>query len=84
VYAEESNEAGPHQPSSPDLAPSDFYLFGKVKTALRGQIFEEENELVAAVKEVLTTISRDELESVSADWLRKLDECVQRNGDYGE
>jgi histone-lysine N-methyltransferase SETMAR len=74
----------PHPPFSPDLAPSDFYLFGKVKTALRGQIFEEENELVAAVREVLATISRDELESVFADWLRRLDECVQKNGDYVE
>lgn len=26
----------PHPPYSPDLAPSDFYLFGRVKNALEG------------------------------------------------
>jgi hypothetical protein len=43
-----------HQPPfSPDLAPSDFYLFGKVKTTLMGSVFENEQELL------------DELSSIS-------------------
>jgi histone-lysine N-methyltransferase SETMAR len=29
-----------HPPYSPDLAPSDFYLFGHVKGLLRGESFE--------------------------------------------
>jgi histone-lysine N-methyltransferase SETMAR len=28
-----------HPPYSPDLAPCDFWLFPKLKTALKGQIF---------------------------------------------
>jgi len=31
----------PHSPYSPDLAPSDFHLFGPLKVALRGTRFEE-------------------------------------------
>jgi hypothetical protein len=34
----------PHLPSLPDLAPSDFYLFGYVKHFLRGQSFETAGE----------------------------------------
>jgi len=29
----------PHPPYSPDLAPSDFHLFGPMKDGLRGQHF---------------------------------------------
>lgn len=34
-----------HPPYSPDLAPSDFYLFGKVKCSLKGSSFKSEDEL---------------------------------------
>jgi hypothetical protein len=39
----------PHPPYNPDLAPSDFWLFGYVKTGLVGQRFEEPEELLEAV-----------------------------------
>jgi histone-lysine N-methyltransferase SETMAR len=74
----------PHPPFSPDLAPSDFYLFGKVKTALNGAEFEDEQELLDGVMGILNGITRDELESVFEEWLARLDECVQRGGDYVE
>ena len=32
----------PHPAFSPDLAPSDFYLFGKVKDAIKGMEFESD------------------------------------------
>lgn len=34
-----------HPPYSPDLAPSDFYLFGYLKMALEGCFFKNEREL---------------------------------------
>ena len=34
-----------HPPYSPDLAPSDFFLFGFLKKLLKGQEFEDENQL---------------------------------------
>jgi hypothetical protein len=33
---------------------------------------------------ILNGITRDELESVFEEWLARLDECVQRGGDYVE
>ena len=37
-------------PYSPDLAPSDFHLFGPMKEHLRGQNFEYDNEVMEAVQ----------------------------------
>jgi transposase len=48
-----------HPPYSPDLAPSDFYLFGYVKHQLRGHEFTEGPELVSAISEILNQISID-------------------------
>jgi len=39
-----------HLPYSPDLAPSDFNLFGPMKEHLRGQKFADDNEVMEAVQ----------------------------------
>jgi histone-lysine N-methyltransferase SETMAR len=38
-----------HPPCSPDLAPSDFYLFPKLKLFLAGEHFSSNQEVIAAV-----------------------------------
>jgi histone-lysine N-methyltransferase SETMAR len=73
----------PHPAFSPDLAPSDFYLFGKLKMALIGAAFAD-NELLQGVMEVLNEISREELEAVFEEWLLRLDRRIQQNGEYVE
>jgi hypothetical protein len=40
----------PHPPYSPDLAPSDFYLFEYVKRCLADLSFEEANQLLVAAE----------------------------------
>jgi hypothetical protein len=52
-----------HPAFSPDLAPSDFYLFGKLKMALMDEA-SAGDELLQVVTEVLNRISRQELEAV--------------------
>ena len=39
----------PHPPYSPDLAPSDFHLFGPLKEFLGGQHFTADDEVKQAV-----------------------------------
>ena len=39
----------PHPPYSPDLTPSDYYLFPKLKYVLRGKRFETNNDVIEAV-----------------------------------
>jgi hypothetical protein len=40
----------PHPPYSPDLAPSDYNLFGSMKMVLGGKRFRNNYEVIAAVQ----------------------------------
>jgi histone-lysine N-methyltransferase SETMAR len=50
--------ATPHSPYTPDLAPSDFFLFGLIKHQLRGRKCERAEELLEAVTEITGAIPR--------------------------
>jgi hypothetical protein len=67
-----------------DLAPSDFYLFGKFKTTLMGSVFENEQELLNGTMKAPDRITGDELESVFEELVARLDVCIHRGGDYIE
>jgi hypothetical protein len=71
-------------PFSREMAHPHFYLFGKVKTALIGATFEDEDQLFQGVMDLPHRISRDELEAVFDEWLVRLDACLQRTADYVE
>jgi hypothetical protein len=51
-------KSAPHPPYSPNLAPSDFYLFGYVKRCLVGLSFEDADQLLSAVEGVLEGIEK--------------------------
>jgi hypothetical protein len=72
----------PHTPYGPGLAPSDFWLFGHVKTALVGQRFEGPEDLLEAVAEFLNEIQRSELELTFSHWLERVRWVLANNGDY--
>jgi hypothetical protein len=47
TFCKESGlRVAPHPPDSPDLAPSDFFLFGYVKERLKGMVFPSYEELL--------------------------------------
>jgi len=75
----------PHPACSPDLAPSDFYLFPNLKTELRKNKFQADKDVIEAVEGFL--------EQQETDWYRKgllkLEErrtkCIElRDRDYVE
>jgi hypothetical protein len=59
----------PPYPYSPDLAPSDFYLFGYVKKCLAGLSFEDADQLLAAVEGVLEGSKKLTLQAVFLEWM---------------
>ena len=73
-----------HPAYSPDLAPSDFYLFPTLKRELRGRIFESDDEVIAAVEEFFEEKNESYfttgIQKLQDRWLR----CVEKNGDYFE
>lgn len=40
-----------HPTFSPDFAPSDFYLFGKIKNRTQGAHFKDDEDLINAIKD---------------------------------
>jgi hypothetical protein len=71
-----------HPPYSPDRAPLDFYLFDHVKGLLRGESFESEERLLAAVEGMLKSLERSTLMKVSLEWMKRPGRCVEIDGDY--
>jgi hypothetical protein len=59
----------PHPPDSPDIFPSDFDLFKKVKNALIGQEISDGMDLLEVVTEILSAICHDELQAVFRSWI---------------
>ena len=73
-----------HPPCSPDVAPSDFYLFPKLKLFLAGQRFSWNQEAIAAVEGYFADLTknhyRDGIMALEHCW----NKCVSIKGDYVE
>lgn len=73
-----------HPPYSPDLAPSDFYLFGHLKRHLRGQVFESKEEVKLAVDDFLQRQPQNFFKKAFDQLLARWKKCVDANGSYIE
>jgi histone-lysine N-methyltransferase SETMAR len=71
-----------HPPYSLNLAPSDFWLFGHVKTSLVGQIFDDPEQLLEAITEFLNEIQPPEVVTVFRHWVERTQWVLENNGDY--
>ena len=72
----------PHPPYSPDLAPSDFYLFGTIKGKLRGQSFQTREALYEAINEKIYEISPSERMRVFDEWKERCQWVYEHKGLY--
>jgi hypothetical protein len=75
-----------HPPCFPDLAPSDFCLFPKLKLFLAGRRFSSNQEATAAVRveryfaDLTKNHYRDGIMALEHCW----NKCISLNGDYVE
>jgi transposase len=72
----------PHPPYSPDLAPSDVFLFGYVKRKLMGYHAERPFELLIRIRFILSEIPRETLNAVFLEWMERLRKCIDTNWEY--
>ena len=77
-------EKAPHPPFSPDIAPSDFFLFGHVKFLLTGKSFRTEEDLFVAINEILMSIPKNFLMDAFSNWEKRLDAVISSKGNYLE
>jgi histone-lysine N-methyltransferase SETMAR len=74
----------PHPAYSPDLAPSDFHLFGPLKDYLRGQKFDDDEAVKSAVKAWTRQCTPEFCASGFKGWRNRWEKCVACGGDYVE
>ncbi|XP_071083831.1 histone-lysine N-methyltransferase SETMAR-like [Haliotis cracherodii] len=74
----------PHPPYSPDLAPSDYFLFPNLKKELRGRHFRSDDERTTAMEGWLHEqphgFYHNGLLALTHRWTK----CIDLNGDYVE
>jgi len=67
-------------PHSPDLAPSDFYMFPRMKRDLKGKRFQNVEE----VREKTKAITWQEFQNCFEKWKKRWDKCIDSQGEYFE
>lgn len=73
-----------HAPYSPDLAPCDFFLFPKIKSALKGTRFESMEEVKRKSAELLNALTKEDFQHCFDQWKKRMERCVARGGEYIE
>ena len=73
-----------HPPFSPDLAPSDFSLFPKLKLFLAGQRFSSNQEAIAAVEGYFADLTKNHYRDMIRALEHRWNKCISLKGDYVE
>ena len=74
----------PHPPYSPDLAPSDFFLFPNMKNWLAGKKFLSNDAVIDAVNDYFGSLDKlfftEGMKKLETRWAK----CIELKGDYVE
>lgn len=73
-----------HPPYSPDLAPSDYFLFPNLKKDLRGVRFSDDEALKAAVQEHFNTNEKKFFYEGLKKLIDRSNKCIKIEGEYIE
>lgn len=73
-----------HPPYSPDLAPSDYYLFSHLKKALKGRRFANKEELKLRTEEFFGNCSPDFYKKAFENLPIRWQKCIETLGSYIE
>jgi hypothetical protein len=66
----------PHPPYSPDVAPSDFFLFGYLKPELSGCFFRSTEELLAEIYRLVEAIPSETFSRVFDEWIQRCEGVI--------
>ena len=73
-----------HPPYSPDLSPCDYYLFPKMKVAMKGTFYDDVEAIQAAVTRVIEAIPKTGLHKSMHDLVKRAELCIDAQGSYFE
>jgi len=69
-----------HPACSLDLAPSDFFLFPKIKETLKGRHFDDIDD----VRSITTAAPQNDFQNCFEGWTRRWHQCIASQGEYFE
>ncbi|KOX80733.1 Histone-lysine N-methyltransferase SETMAR [Melipona quadrifasciata] len=72
----------PHPPYSPDLAPSDYYLFLSLKNSLRGKSFKSISEIKTHLDEYFTSKLKQFWKEGTMRLPERWKKVIEQNGSY--
>ena len=71
-----------YPPYSPDLSPCDYFLFPKLKTAMKKAFYDDVPTIQAAVTQVLKNIPKTEFKKSMDKLVDRSKRCIELNGSY--
>lgn len=77
-------EVLPHPPYSPDLAPSDYFLFPKLKKWLAGLKFTSSDEVIAETNAFCAELDKSHYTEGIKKLASRWSKCIELQGDYVE
>ncbi|GBP17318.1 Histone-lysine N-methyltransferase SETMAR [Eumeta japonica] len=73
-----------HPPYSPDLAPSDYFLFSNLEKELRGRRFVDDNQMKMAVESHFDCKEKEYFLGGLKALYTRYEKCISLEGDYIE
>jgi len=73
-----------HPAYSPDLAPSDFFLFPKIKEIMNGRHFDNIDDIRSNTTAALKAIPQNRYQNSFEGWTRRWHRCIASQGEYFE
>jgi transposase len=74
----------PHPPYSPDLAPSDFFLFPRLKSTLKRKLFQDVAEIQLNTTRLFQAIPKQAYQTCIETWKDRGNRCIQSGWSYFE
>ena len=74
----------PHPPYSPDLAPSDFFLFSDLKRMLAGKKFCADEEVIEEIEAYFEAKDKSYYKNGIEKFYDRYNRCIAREGNYIE
>jgi histone-lysine N-methyltransferase SETMAR len=79
-FAKNNKTTAEHPPNSPDLTPTDFYLFPRLKSSFTGRRFPDSTDIIKNVTEELKTLSQNGLQKRFKQLYSCWQKCVLNKG----
>jgi hypothetical protein len=73
-----------HPAYSPDVTPSDFFLFSKIKEILKGRYFDDIDDIRSNTTAALKAIPQNQFQNCFEGWTRCWYRCIASQGEYFE